>query len=209
MQQKSLGLIEIQGLAAGIEAADAAVKSANVELVGYELTKGGGWTTIKILGDVGAVKAAVDAARIAAGKVSRVVSTRVIARPSMGLTGLIHNTDTVGDQPPEPPTPPTQTDPPEPTKPPADAQSVEESAPEAMESPKEAQPVEEGASEAMESPEEAQPAEEGASEAMESPEEAQPVKEGASEAMESPKEAPSEKGKETPSKRRGKKSAKR
>ena len=192
MQQKSLGLIEIQGLAAGIEAADAAVKSANVELVGYELTKGGGWTTIKILGDVGAVKAAVDAARIAAGKVSRVVSTRVIARPSMGLTGLIHNTDTVGDQPPEPPTPPTPTDPPEPTKPPADAQSVEESAPEAMESP-----------------EEAQPAEEGASEAMESPEEAQPVKEGASEAMESPKEAPSEKGKETPSKRRGKKSAKR
>ncbi|WP_195973571.1 BMC domain-containing protein [Intestinimonas butyriciproducens] len=226
MQQKSLGLIEIQGLAAGIEAADAAVKSANVELVGYELTKGGGWTTIKILGDVGAVKAAVDAARIAAGKVSRVVSTRVIARPSMGLTGLIHNTDTVGDQPPEPPTPPTPTDPPEPTKPPADAQSVEESAPEAMESPEEAQPAEEGASEAMESPEEAQPAEEGASEAMESPEEAQPVKEGASEAMESPeeaqpvkegaseamespKEAPSEKGKETPSKRRGKKSAKR
>ena len=120
MQQKSLGLIETQGLAAGIEAADAAVKSANVELVGYELTKGGGWTTIKILGDVGAVKAAVDAARIAAGKVSRVVSTRVIARPSMGLTGLIHNTDTVGDQPPEPPAPPAPTDPPEPPKPPAD-----------------------------------------------------------------------------------------
>ena len=209
MQQKSLGLIETQGLAAGIEAADAAVKSANVELVGYELTKGGGWTTIKILGDVGAVKAAVDAARIAAGKVSRVVSTRVIARPSMGLTGLIHNTDTVGDQPPEPPTPPTPTDPPEPTKPPADAQSVEESAPEAMESPEDAQPAEEGASEAMESPEEAQPVKEGASEAMESPKEAQPVEEGASEAMESPKEAPSEKGKETPSKRRGKKSAKR
>ena len=209
MQQKSLGLIETQGLAAGIEAADAAVKSANVELVGYELTKGGGWTTIKILGDVGAVKAAVDAARIAAGKVSRVVSTQVIARPSMGLTGLIHNTDTVGDQPPEPPAPPTPTDPPEPTKPPADVQPVEESAPEAMESPEEAQPAEEGASEAMESPEEAQPVKEGASEAMESPKEAQPVEEGASEAMESPKEAPSEKGKETPSKRRGKKSAKR
>ena len=158
MQQKSLGLIETQGLAAGIEAADAAVKSANVELVGYELTKGGGWTTIKILGDVGAVKAAVDAARIAAGKVSRVVSTRVIARPSMGLTGLIHNTDTVGDQPPEPPAPPAPTDPPEPPKSPADVQ---------------------------------------------------PAEEGAPEAMEPPKEASSEKGKETPSKRRGKKSAKR
>ena len=68
--QKSLGLIETQGLAGGIEAADAAVKSANVELIGYELTRGGGWTTVKIQGDVGAVKAAVDAARIAAGKVS-------------------------------------------------------------------------------------------------------------------------------------------
>ena len=192
MQQKSLGLIETQGLAAGIEAADAAVKSANVELVGYELTKGGGWTTIKILGDVGAVKAAVDAARIAAGKVSRVVSTRVIARPSMGLTGLIHNTDTVGDQPPEPPAPPAPTDPPEPPKPPADVQ-----------------PAEEGASGTAESREEVQPVEVEPAGTTESPEEAQPAEEGAPEAMEPPKEAPSEKGKETPSKRRGKKSAKR
>ena len=192
MQQKSLGLIETQGLAAGIEAADAAVKSANVELVGYELTKGGGWTTIKILGDVGAVKAAVDAARIAAGKVSRVVSTRVIARPSMGLTGLIHNTDTVGDQPPEPPAPPAPTDPPEPPKPPADVQ-----------------PVEVEPSGTTESLEEVQPVEVEPSGTTESPEEAQPAEEGASEAMESPKEAPSEKAKETPSKRRGKKSAKR
>lgn len=189
MQQKSLGLIETQGLAAGIEAADAAVKSANVELVGYELTKGGGWTTIKILGDVGAVKAAVDAARIAAGKVSRVVSTRVIARPSMGLTGLIHNTDTVGDQPPEPPAPPAPTEPPEP--------------------PADVQPAEEGASGTTESLEEVQPVEVEPSGTTESPEEAQPAEEGASEAMEPPKEAPSEKAKETPSKRRGKKSAKR
>ena len=209
MQQKSLGLIETQGLAAGIEAADAAVKSANVELVGYELTKGGGWTTIKILGDVGAVKAAVDAARIAAGKVSRVVSTRVIARPSMGLTGLIHNTDTVGDQPPEPPAPPAPTDPPEPPKSPADVQSAEEGASGTTESLEEAQPAEEGASEATEPSEEAQPSEEGAPEATEPSEEAQPAEEGAPEAMEPPKEASSEKGKETPSKRRGKKSAKR
>ena len=80
--QKSLGLIETQGLLGGVTAADAAVKSANVELIGYELTKGGGWTTVKIQGDVGAVKAAVDAAKIAAGKVCRVVSTRVIPRPA-------------------------------------------------------------------------------------------------------------------------------
>ena len=226
MQQKSLGLIETQGLAAGIEAADAAVKSANVELVGYELTKGGGWTTIKILGDVGAVKAAVDAARIAAGKVSRVVSTRVIARPSMGLTGLIHNTDTVGDQPPEPPAPPAPTDPPEPPKSPADVQPAEEGASGTTESLEEVQPVEvepSGTTESLEevqpveaepsgtteSPEEVQPVEVEPSGTTESPEEAQPAEESASEAMESPEEAPSEKGKETPSKRRGKKSAKR
>lgn len=108
---KSLGLIETEGLAAGVEAADAAVKSANVELIGYELTKGGGWTTVKVQGDVGAVKAAVDAARIAAAKVNRVVSTRVIARPSAGLDILVHNPDTVGDASketdmPKPPTPP-------------------------------------------------------------------------------------------------------
>ena len=209
MQQKSLGLIETQGLAAGIEAADAAVKSANVELVGYELTKGGGWTTIKILGDVGAVKAAVDAARIAAGKVSRVVSTRVIARPSMGLTGLIHNTDTVGDQPPEPPAPPAPTDPPEPPKSPADVQPAEEGASGTTESPEEVQPVEVEPSGTAESLEEVQPVEVEPSGTTESPEEAQPAEEGASEAMESPKEAPSEKATETPSKRRGKKSAKR
>ena len=102
MQQKSLGLIETQGLAAGVEAADAAVKSANVELVGYELTRGGGWVTIKILGNVGAVKAAVDAARIAAEKVNHVVSSRVIARPSDSLEMLIHSENNVGTEPPPP-----------------------------------------------------------------------------------------------------------
>ena len=104
--QKSLGLIETQGLLGGITAADAAVKSANVELIGYELTKGGGWTTVKIQGDVGAVKAAVDAAKIAAGKVCRVVSTKVIARPARALDSLVWTDDTVGHEPPEPPVPP-------------------------------------------------------------------------------------------------------
>lgn len=113
--QKSLGLIETQGLAGGIEAADAAVKSANVELIGYELTRGGGWTTVKIQGDVGAVKAAVDAAKAAASKVTRVVSTKVIPRPAQGLEMLIRNGATVGYRPPEPPAEP---DPPAPPAPP-------------------------------------------------------------------------------------------
>jgi len=117
-----LGLIETQGLAAGIEAADAAVKSANVQLVGYELTKGGGWTTVKVMGDVGAVKAAVDAARIAASKVNRVVSTKVIPRPSEYLASLIHSPDTVGDgEKPEPPKDPKGPTPPKSPKPTAPA----------------------------------------------------------------------------------------
>lgn len=97
--KKSLGLIETAGLAAGIEAADAAVKSANVELIGYELTMGGGWTTIKIAGDVGAVKAAVASAKAAASKVGAVVSTHVIARPSSGLDGMVVNKRTLGSMP--------------------------------------------------------------------------------------------------------------
>lgn len=135
--QKSLGLIETQGLAGGITAADAAVKSANVELIGYELTKGGGWTTVKIQGDVGAVKAAVDAAKIAAGKVCRVVSTRVIPRPAAALEMLVENGDTVGYNPPELPSDPEPPAPPEPPMSPdepekeAPAPSVEE-APEAQ-----------------------------------------------------------------------------
>ncbi len=124
--QKSLGLIETQGLLGGITAADAAVKSANVELIGYELTKGGGWTTVKIQGDVGAVKAAVDAAKIAAGKVCRVVSTRVIPRPAAALEMLVENGDTVGYQPPEPPADP---EPPVPPKPPVTPGEPEKEAP--------------------------------------------------------------------------------
>ena len=65
---QALGLIEVVGLAAGFEAADVACKTANVELVGYELAKGGGYVTIKVLGQVGAVTAAIDAAAEAAAK---------------------------------------------------------------------------------------------------------------------------------------------
>lgn len=124
--QKSLGLIETQGLAGGIEAADAAVKSANVELIGYELTRGGGWTTVKIQGDVGAVKAAVDAAKIAAGKVCRVVSTKVIARPAQALDRMVWTEETVGREPPEPPVDP---EPPAPPEPPAGPDEPEKEAP--------------------------------------------------------------------------------
>lgn len=151
--QKSLGLIETQGLLGGVTAADAAVKSANVELIGYELTKGGGWTTVKIQGDVGAVKAAVDAAKIAAGKVCRVVSTRVIPRPAAGLEALIRNGDTVGYQPPEPPADP---EPPAPPEPPAGPDEPEKEAPAPV--PQAARPPEPPAApEAAEEPSDPEP----------------------------------------------------
>lgn len=81
---KSKGFIETKGLVAAIEAADAMVKAANVILTGKKLI-GGGLVTVMIEGDVGAVKAAVDAGAAAAQKVGELVSVHVIARPDEGL----------------------------------------------------------------------------------------------------------------------------
>lgn len=105
MSQRSLGLIETYGLLPAVEAADAAVKSANVDLVGYEFAKGSGMTVVKVEGDVGAVKAAISAAYVAASKVGRVAATRVIPRPATGLNTMVRNGDTKGYTPPEPPAP--------------------------------------------------------------------------------------------------------
>ena len=78
--QNALGMIETKGLVGSIEAADAMVKAANVTLVGKEHV-GGGLVTVMVRGDVGAVKAAVDAGTSAAERVGEVVSTHVIPRP--------------------------------------------------------------------------------------------------------------------------------
>ena len=103
MSGQSLGLIETVGLAAAIEAADAAMKSANVQLVGYELTKGGGMVTVKFEGEVGAINAAVAAGVAAASKVNKVFAYRVIARTADYIDKIIHSAETVGLDPvPEP-----------------------------------------------------------------------------------------------------------
>jgi len=96
MIQNSLGLIEVIGLVAAIEAADAAVKAANIELIGYELAKGGGQVLVKLGGDVGAIKAGVQAGSAAARKVSRVVATHVIPRPNPQLACILDSEETVG-----------------------------------------------------------------------------------------------------------------
>lgn len=88
MQKEALGMVETKGLVGAIEAADAMVKSANVELVGYEKI-GSGLVTVMVRGDVGAVKAATDAGACAAQKVGEIVSVHVIPRPHTDVEKIL------------------------------------------------------------------------------------------------------------------------
>jgi len=84
----ALGMIECRGFAAMVEASDAMVKAARVELVGYEKT-GGGYVTAIVRGDVAAVKAAVEAGVRGAEKIGEVVSVHVIPRPHTNVDGAL------------------------------------------------------------------------------------------------------------------------
>lgn len=88
MAGEALGLIETRGLVGAVEAADAMVKAANVTLIGKEQI-GGGYVTVMVTGDVGAVKAATDAGAAAAKKVGEVVSVHVIPRPHSELEKIL------------------------------------------------------------------------------------------------------------------------
>ncbi len=88
MQQEALGLIETKGLIASINAADAMVKAANVKLVGQEKI-GQGLITTMIRGDVGAVKAAIDAGVVAAESIGEVISNYVIPRPHTDVEAIL------------------------------------------------------------------------------------------------------------------------
>jgi microcompartment protein CcmL/EutN len=81
---EALGMIECRSFAAMVEAADAMVKAAKVDLVSYEST-GGGYVTAVVRGDVAAVKAAVDSGVRGAEKVGEVISSHVIARPHTNI----------------------------------------------------------------------------------------------------------------------------
>lgn len=98
----SLGLIEVVGLVGAIEAGDTAVKAANVRLIGLELTKGGGMVTVKIEGEVSAVKAAVEAGVMAAERLTTVVSKLVIARPSVEVGKMVEPTEETEEKVQEP-----------------------------------------------------------------------------------------------------------
>ncbi|WP_285889563.1 BMC domain-containing protein [Neobacillus niacini] len=84
MEQKALGLIEVIGLVPALEAADACLKAANVQFVGYE-TVTPGLVTVKIQGDIGAVQAAIAAGKVSAARIGTVVSSLVIPRPAPAL----------------------------------------------------------------------------------------------------------------------------
>ncbi|HEU5123494.1 MAG TPA: BMC domain-containing protein [Verrucomicrobiae bacterium] len=87
MAQQAIGMIECKGLCALLEASDAALKSANVTLTGWEKV-GSGYVTAFFRGDVAAVKAATDAGAAAAAQIGEVISVQVIPRPHEGLAGL-------------------------------------------------------------------------------------------------------------------------
>lgn len=99
MQGKALGMVETVGLLAAVEAADAMVKAARVDLIGYELTRGGGMVLVKVEGDVGAVSAAVGAGVASASRVGTVVAARVIPRPHDQLGFMIRSLETVPGEP--------------------------------------------------------------------------------------------------------------
>jgi microcompartment protein CcmL/EutN len=84
----ALGMIETRGFAAMVEASDAMVKAAKVELVGYEKT-GGGYVTAIVRGDVASVRAAVDAGLVAGEKVGEIVSSHIIPRPHVSVDSAL------------------------------------------------------------------------------------------------------------------------
>ncbi len=84
----ALGMVETRGLIGSIEAADAMVKAANVRLMGKEKI-GGGFVTVMVRGDVGAVKAATDAGAAAAEKVGELVAVHVIPRPHSDVESIL------------------------------------------------------------------------------------------------------------------------
>ncbi len=87
-EMMALGMIETRGFAAMVEASDAMLKSAKVELVNYEKT-GGGYVTAVVRGDVASVRAAVDAGLRSAEKVGEIVSSHIIPRPHQNVDSAL------------------------------------------------------------------------------------------------------------------------
>jgi ethanolamine utilization protein EutM len=100
MSLEALGMVETKGFIGAVEAADAMVKAANVQLVGKEYI-GAGYVTIFVRGDVGAVKAATDAGAAAARRVGELISVHVIPRPHNEVESVIPKGGKLGTGPAE------------------------------------------------------------------------------------------------------------
>ena len=94
-QMQALGMVETKGLVSLVEAGDAMLKAANVELVGWQKV-GSGYVSIMVTGDVAAVKAATDAGAAAASKIGEVLSVQVIARPHNDLAKVLPKAASAG-----------------------------------------------------------------------------------------------------------------
>lgn len=94
MSQIALGMIETRGLIGSVEAADAMVKAAKVTLLGIEKGYGGGYVTVMVRGEVGAVKAATDAGATAAKRVGELISVHVIPRPHSEVEQILPKNST-------------------------------------------------------------------------------------------------------------------
>jgi ethanolamine utilization protein EutM len=100
MPLEALGMVETKGFVGAVEAADAMVKAANVQLIGKEYI-GAGYVTVFVRGDVGAVKAATDAGAAAARRVGELISVHVIPRPHTEVERVLPKNGQVGYSPDE------------------------------------------------------------------------------------------------------------
>ena len=100
MPLEALGMVETKGFVGAVEAADAMVKAANVQLLGKEYI-GAGYVTIFVRGDVGAVKAATDAGAAAARRVGELISVHVIPRPHTEVERVLPHNGRTSDSPDE------------------------------------------------------------------------------------------------------------
>lgn len=91
--RQAYGFIETVGLAAAIEASDIALKSADVELIGLELTRGYGYTTVKLEGSVSSINASINSAKGSEKLIGKIVSTDIIPRPSKDLDLIVLSGD--------------------------------------------------------------------------------------------------------------------
>lgn len=141
---KALGMIEVYGYLAAVEALDSALKAANVKLVDVTRVQGG-LVSVLITGDVGATKAAIDAAAVAAARVGTVVSVHVIPRPASDIERMLGGKE----ESPKPPVTPSKVSPrkPDPKPMPATEQPPAQSAEEVPEVPETRVTLEEAAEE--------------------------------------------------------------